>query len=214
MSRDRHVTGADRVRSEPNEAALTARLVERACSGDQAAFEELVRATHAETYTLAYRLTGDEEDARDVVQETYLRAYRGLKQFRGDAQFTTWLYRITANCASTHLGRRAKHRHEELVDDAPLPDERPEADPQYRAENEALRNRLRSAIDRLPPRLRAVVVLRDIYDLPHEAIATELGISETAAKVRLHRARRRLREDLYPARSAVSGDGEESIRAV
>jgi RNA polymerase sigma-70 factor, ECF subfamily len=189
---------------------LTASLVERACSGDQAAFEALVRATHADTYTLAYRLTGDEEDARDVVQETYLRAYRGLANFRGDAQFSTWLYRITANCASTHLGRRARHRHDELPDDAPLADERPEIDPQHRAENEALRGRLRVAIDRLPPRLRAVVVLRDIYDLPHEAIAAELGISETAAKVRLHRARRRLREDLYPPAES----SRESDRAV
>jgi ribosomal protein L33 len=74
--------------------------------GDRRAFDELVRATYVDTYTLAHRLTGDEEDARDVVQETYLRAYRGLARFRGDAQFTTWLYRITANCASTHLGRR------------------------------------------------------------------------------------------------------------
>ena len=78
------------------------------------AFDALVRQTYLETYTLAYRLTGNEEDARDVVQETYLRAYRGLRRFRGDAQFSTWLYRITANCASTHLGRRARHRHDEL----------------------------------------------------------------------------------------------------
>jgi RNA polymerase sigma-70 factor, ECF subfamily len=147
-----------------------------------------------------------------VVQETYLRAFRGLKQFRGDAQFSTWLYRITANCASTHLGRRARHRHDELVDDAPLADERPEIDPQHRAENAALRDRLRGAIDRLPPRLRAVVVLRDIYDLPHEAIAAELGISETAAKVRLHRARRRLRDDLYPGHARTASD--EVDRAV
>ena len=83
-------------------------------AGDRDAFDELVRATYADTYTLAYRLTGDEEDARDVVQEAYLRAYRGLKRFRGDAQFSTWLYRITANCAATHLGRRRRHRHEEL----------------------------------------------------------------------------------------------------
>ena len=62
-----------------------------------------MRATYADTYTLALRLTGDEEDARDVVQESYLRAYRGLKRFRGDAQFTTWLYRITANCAANQL---------------------------------------------------------------------------------------------------------------
>ena len=64
-----------------------AELVNRARQGDQAAFEELVRETYADTYTLALRLTGNEEDARDVVQEAYLRAYKGLKRFRGDAQF-------------------------------------------------------------------------------------------------------------------------------
>src|SRR6267143_2096111 len=110
------------------------RLVEAAQAGDRDAFDELVKATYADTYTLAYRLTGDEEDARDVVQEAYLRAYRGLKRFRGDAQFTTWLYRITANCASTHLGRRARHRHDELAEDAPLADLDPNHDPQARTE--------------------------------------------------------------------------------
>src|SRR3954451_13269444 len=95
-------------------------LVTAAKAGDRSAFDELVRATYAETYTLAYRLTGDEEDARDVVQEAYLRAYRGLKRFRGDAQFTTWMYRITANSASTFLGKKGRHRHEELSDDVAL----------------------------------------------------------------------------------------------
>lgn len=216
MSRNRHVTALAEIGSEPVEPAATEALVDRARSGDRAAFEELVRATYADTYTLAYRLTGDEEDARDVVQETYLRAFRGLKRFRGDAQFTTWLYRITANCANTHLGRRVRHRHEELEDDDSVVDERPEADPQQRAENEALRGRLRGAIEALPPRLRAVVVLRDVYDLPHEAIAEELGISESAAKVRLHRARRRLRDDLFPdhVTPAEHRGGGDAIRAV
>lgn len=216
MSRNRHVTALADIGSEPDEPAATEALVDRARSGDRAAFEELVRATYADTYTLAYRLTGDEEDARDVVQETYLRAFRGLKRFRGDAQFTTWLYRITANCANTHLGRRVRHRHEELEDDDAVVDERPEADPQARAENEALRGRLRGAIEALPPRLRAVVVLRDVYDLPHEAIAEELGISESAAKVRLHRARRRLRDDLFPdhVTPAEHRGGGDALRAL
>ena len=175
-----------------------AELVARAREGDQAAFEELVRATYAETYTLAKRLTGNEEDARDVVQDSYLRAYRGLKRFRGDAQFSTWLYRITANCATTHLGKRSRRRTDALPDDIALVDANPERDPAARADATLLRDRLELALDDLPPKLRAVVVLRDIYDLPHEAIAEELGISESAAKVRLHRARRRLREELYP----------------
>ena len=193
---------------EQSESSGRDRLVEAAQAGDRDAFDELVRVTYADTYTLAYRLTGDEEDARDVVQEAYLRAYRGLKRFRGDAQFSTWLYRITANCASTYLAKRTRHRHDELVEDAVIADGRPEVDPESMAEAELLRDRLSDALHDLPPGLRAVVVLRDVYDLPHEAIATELGISEAAAKVRLHRARKKLRERLFPIR------GEENARAV
>lgn len=181
-----------------------AELVASARDGDRQAFDELVRVTHADTYTLAFRLTGDEEDARDVVQEAYLRAYRGLRRFRGDAQFSTWLYRITANCAATHLGRRTRHRHDSLDQAAAVADPHPDRDPQLRADADDLRGRLRSALDDLPARLRAVVVLRDVYDLPHEAIAAELGISESAAKVRLHRARNKLRDQLFPRRTGES----------
>jgi len=183
-------------------------LVVAAREGDRVAFERLVRATSADTYTLALRLTANEEDARDVMQEAYLRAFRGLRKFRGDAQFTTWLYRITANCASTHLGRRARHQNDELVPDSDPEEQHHDRIPELRAESADLRARLQDAIRLLPPKLRAVVVLRDVYDLPHEDIAAELGISESAAKVRLHRARRRLREELFPL------PDEENARAV
>jgi RNA polymerase sigma-70 factor (ECF subfamily) len=185
-------------------------LVAAAKDGDRGAFDELVRLTYAATYTLAYRLTGDEDDARDVVQEAYLRAYRGLRRFRGDAQFSTWLYRITANCAATHLGRRARHRHDELDDTLPVADDRPDHDPQLRADADDLHGRLQAALAALPDRLRAVVVLRDVYDLPHESIAAELGISESAAKVRLHRARHKLREQIFGRRD---GRDDEASRA-
>lgn len=184
-----------------------ANLVTAAREGDRQAFDELVRRTYAETYTLAFRLVGNEEDARDVTQEAYLRAYKGLRRFRGDARFSTWMYRITANCAATHLGRRRRHRHDPLFDDAPVADDTPSS-PELLAEAGDLRHRLVGAVDRLPPKLRAVVVLRDVYDLPHEAIAAELGISESAAKVRLHRARRQLRGELFPL------PGEEAAHAV
>ncbi len=180
-------------------------LVERAREGDHQAFEELVRATYMDAYSLAYRLTGDEEDARDVVQEAYLRAYRGLKRFRGEAQFTTWLYRITANCASSLLGKRARHRHEVLEEDDEVIDTSGRLDPAEQADRGVVRDRVKLALSELPPRLRTVVVLRDVYDLSHEAIAAELGISESAAKVRLHRARRKLRERLYP----LAGEGDD-----
>jgi RNA polymerase sigma-70 factor (ECF subfamily) len=171
-------------------------LVAAAQAGDRGAFDALVRATYIDSYTLAYRLTGDEDDARDVVQEAYLRAYRGLKRFRGDAQFSTWMYRITANCAATFLGKRTKNRHDELTDDLIGDDPALRIDPEASLDAAATRARLHEALRRLPPRLRAVVVLRDVYDLPHESIAAELGITTSAAKVRLHRARRKLRADL------------------
>ena len=192
-----------------------AALVDAAIDGDRAAFEELVRATYADAYTLAYRLTGNEEDARDVVQDAYLRAFKGLKKFRGDASFSTWMYRITANCASSYLAKRNKFRHEDIDSETSIAiaDDRPEVDPELRADAAAERQRLNAALQSLSPDMRAVVVLRDVYDLPHEAIAAELGISEGAAKVRLHRARRKLRERLFPLRGEHD-DGEETAHAV
>ena len=192
----------------PVVASDEAELVAAAKAGDLGAFEQLVKRTYADVYTLAYRLTGNEEDARDVAQEACLRAWRGVRKFRGDSRFSTWMYRITANCASTLLARRSKGSHEELSADEAVVDQRPEVDPEAMAEAGYVRDRMTAALAELPPRLRAVVVLRDIYDLPHEAIAAELGISEDAAKVRLHRARRKLRERLFPM------PGEERARAV
>ncbi len=171
-------------------------VVEAARRGDREALDDLVRLTYSATYTLAYRLTGNEDDARDVVQDAYLRAWKGLRRFRGDAQFTTWLYRITANCSANLLAKRARTRTEPLVDDAPVVDVQPDHDPEGRVAGEDDRTRVAGALADLPWRLRQVIVLRDIYDLSHRSIATELGISEAAAKVRLHRARRRLREAL------------------
>lgn len=194
-------------------------VVAAARDGDRDAFDDLVRRTYVDTYTLALRLVADEDDARDVVQEAYLRAFRGLPRFRGEARFTTWMFRITANCAATFLGRRRRSRCEELTDEVAGADERPAVDPEARADQAALRDRLEAALRDLPPRLRAVVVLRDVYDLPHDAIAAELGISPSAAKVRLHRARRRLRDQLFasapPGPGAVDavGEGEAATRA-
>ncbi len=181
-------------------------LVEAARGGDRGAFEELVRRTYRDTYALAYRCTADEEDARDVVQETYLRAWRGLRRFRGEAQFTTWLYRITANTASSHRSRRARQRGAAL-EDHDVVDADVAHQPAGVAEHSAELGRLGAALGELTPRLRHVVVLKDVYDLPHEAIAAELGISVTAAKVRLHRGRRQLRDllDAPPHRQRRRG---------
>ena len=169
--------------------------VDAARDGDRAAFDELVRRTYGDVYTLAVRLTGNDDDASDVVQEAYVRAFRGLRRFRGDASFSTWLYRIAANCAFTLRNRRVRQRCDELSTD--IAEKDPGSDPWLLAEASSLRAVVDRAVQQLPHRLRAVIVLRHEYDLSHREIAEKLGISESATKVRLHRARRTLRRLLH-----------------
>lgn len=182
--------------------AVDPEVVERARKGDDAAFEELVRETYAEMYGVAYRLLGNEDDARDVLQEAYVRVYKSLKKFRGDSALSTWLYRITANAAYTYMRKRQKHRHDDLERV-----EEPESTtllPEDASQNSDLRDELKDLLLTLPPDQRVVVVMKDVYDLPHDEIADELGISVTAAKVRLHRARKRLR-------AAIEREGARNV---
>ncbi|MCL4423321.1 MAG: RNA polymerase sigma factor [Actinobacteria bacterium] len=188
-------------------------VVERAKRGDRGAFEDLVRTTYADAYALALRLTGDKDDACDILQDAYLKAYRALPRFRGDASFSTWLYRIIANCSASFLVKRGRNHCEELECAAVVPDTGPGSDPAAIAGTLMDRDRLATALAALAPRLRAVVVLRDVYDLPHQAIAAELGITEATAKVRLHRARKLLRQRLYehPEDSSANRSSRSSV---
>ncbi len=183
-------------------------LARRAREGDREAFGQLVVATSATCYQLAYRLVGNEDDARDVVQEAYLRAYRGLRRFRGEAAVTTWLYRITANVAARHLERRTRSRTSQLDESLEVPHAGGAGDPEALLSAADERGRLVEALGALPDGLRTVVVLRDVYDLSHKEIARELGISQSAAKVRLHRGRRLLRERIFPGRRQPSEQAE------
>src|SRR2546425_11585384 len=129
-------------------------------NGDQRAFEEVVRLTHRQVYTQAYRLVGDRQDAEDVVQDAYFRVFRGLGGFRGDAQFETWLYRIVANAAMSHLRRRGRfgdvlsETEEERLDQPSL--SRP-------ADEAADRQALVQALASLPDGVRSGVGLKDVY---------------------------------------------------
>jgi RNA polymerase sigma-70 factor (ECF subfamily) len=143
------------------------------------------------------------------MQDAYLRAFRGLRRFRGEAGFSTWLHRITVNCAASLLKGRQKASCDHLDDfgdAAQLIEQRADGNPESAASTADDRERLVEALAELPDPLRVVVVLRDVYDLSHRDIAKELGISQAAAKVRLHRARRRLRERLFPGRRAESAE--------
>jgi RNA polymerase sigma-70 factor (ECF subfamily) len=197
----------------PREGDDLDRLVEAARRGERPAFDELVRRTFVETYTLALRLTADEEDARDVVQEAYLRAWKGLPRFRGDAQFTTWMYRITANTAYSAVKRRRRHRAEALDAMVEEPIElHLDAQPEGAAETALLLARLSAALEQLPPKLRVLVVLKDVYGMSHDEIAEELGISVPAAKVRLHRGRKKLRDLLYEDEARTDGTPDGVMR--
>lgn len=171
-------------------------LVARAQQGDRAAFAALVRAHQDEVYTLARRLVGDSHLASDVAQEALIRAWRALPKFRGDAKLSTWLYRITVNTAWTHKKRAARHRSASIDDHLDIAVPIGRGDPEFAGEIIELRERLRGALDRLPDAHREVVVMKDIYGWSHAEISESLGISVTAAKVRLHRARARLARDL------------------
>jgi RNA polymerase sigma-70 factor (ECF subfamily) len=171
-------------------------LLERCRGGEPGAFEELVERTHRQVYTLAYRLVGDRYEAEDVAQEAYLRVHRSLRGFRGDARFETWLHRIVANVAMTNLRKRG--RFGEPVEE---PD-RVVRIPAGSSPDDVLeQDEVRRALAALPPGQRAVVVLKDIYGFSAREVAEQMGTSEGAVKVRLHRARRNLKELVYGSRA-------------
>ena len=167
--------------------------------GDPGAFEEVVRRTHRQVYTQALRLVGDRQEAEDVAQDAYLRVFRGLSGFRGEAQFETWLYRIVANAAMSHLRKRRR-----FGDVLALPDDEPAQIPSsVRVDEETVdRDELRRALEGLPTSLRSAVILKDVYGLSCQEIGDQLGITEGAVKVRLHRARRRLAASLFSREDA------------
>lgn len=159
-------------------------LVEALRRGEPSAFEDLVRTTHAVVYTLAYRVTGNAEDAKDVSQEVYVRVWCGLRNFRGDANLGTWLHRITINTALTSVKRRGRRP---IPSDPDAMPELLERDPQ---DNEV--RILEAALRDLPDLDRAVIVLKDVEGWTCEEVAQKMGSTEGAVKVRLFRARQRL----------------------
>jgi RNA polymerase sigma-70 factor, ECF subfamily len=174
--------------------------------GDHEAFEALFQRYFSTVSRQAIRLTGNREEAEEVVQEVFLTVYEKAKTFRGASAFSTWLYRVTANAALSRLRRRKKG--EELPLDDYLPSFREDGHHQVRPvvdwSNEleerlasAERQRLiQQALDQLPPVDKAVVVLSDLEGLSDREIGSALGLSVLAVKARLHRSRLFLRGKL------------------
>ena len=185
------------------ETAPDRRLIERTLAGDDGAFGQLVERHQRVTFNIAYRLLGDREEAKDVAQEAFWRAYRGLSGFDLSRPLTPWLYRIVTNLSLNRLRRK---RPPTVSLDAPPPGQPEDAgplpvpDPGYGPTDRLLQAeaqaRIRRAILALPPADRAVVELRHFQGLSYEEIAAVTGATLSSVKSRLFRARRKLREDL------------------
>lgn len=170
-------------------------LLARLRAGDRRAFEELVRAQQHRVYGLALRMLGNAAEAQDVAQEVFIRAHRGLAEFRGDARLSTWLYTIASRLCLNRLAkseRQVIHPGDEalgrIADARPGPDEALERD--------ELDEALRLAIAELPEERRVVVLLRDVEGLAYEEIAEILALPVGTVRSRLHRARLDLKEQL------------------
>jgi RNA polymerase sigma-70 factor (ECF subfamily) len=174
-------------------------VVERCRAGDEKAWAELVEATYRDVYTLCLRILRDPDDAAEATQDAYLKAWRGLAGFRGEAKFSTWLYRVATNAAlSKHRSRRRKQSHEIEVDEAKLARRAGGSDTARAAGARLDVASLESALDLLPDHYRQAVVMRDVYGLTIEEIAKRSKCSVTAAKVRVHRGRKKLKEIVFP----------------
>jgi RNA polymerase sigma-70 factor (ECF subfamily) len=178
-------------------------LVERAKRGDVQAFEQLISQYEKKVYNLAYRLTGKHEDASDVAQEAFLRAYSSLPDFRGDSSFATWLFRIVNNACLDELRKRKRQRLTSLdepvaVEDGEMDRQLAIADsadgPEQALERVEIQRAVHESISALDEEYRIVVVLRHIHGYSYNEIADSLGINLGTVKSRLNRAKHALKE--------------------
>ena len=188
--------GAVRVEASDEE------LVARAQDDDVDAFDELVRRHRDMLFRVALRVCRDRADAEDVTQDAIVRAWRSIGSFRGDAKFTTWMYRIVTNLALNKVSRRREHATDDIPDP---PDTGGVLDPARRAEDRERLDVALRALDRLTAEQRACLVLREVEGLSYEELAEVLDISVGSVKGRLFRAR----QDLADALAVYDASGQE-----
>jgi len=180
-------------------------LVEKSQQGDYLSFQELVKRHEKKIYNLAYKIMGNKEDASDVLQETFLQAFKKLPGFKSKAKFSTWLYRIAVNICLMRKRRQKKIKTVSL--DVPILTKQEDEirrelrddwskSPLASLESEEVKRALSNAIDSLPEEYRTVFILRGVNGFSNEEVANTLKISLPAVKSRLHRARLFLRDKL------------------
>ncbi len=190
-------------------------LIERAQKGDTDAFHQLVERSKITTYRLAYDLTGNRHDAEDISQESYIRAFRGLARFRGDAKWSSWMHRITVNIFLDH--KRAAKQHTEYNDELesvetvnPNQHHTAAPNPEQSAEAGMIQEHIDRALGCLSPQERSVFVLRHYNDRPLKDISAALDIAEGTVKVHLFRAIRKLQKALIFYRPDPGMKGRQS----
>lgn len=176
-------------------------LVDLSAEGDVEAFEKLIQSHQKKVYNIALRMTKNPEDAQELAQDTFIRAFIAIKKFRGESSFSTWLYRIAMNVCTDFLRKRNKavvisidqgaigsesEQPIQLPEDAPGPDEL--------SEKRQLKQLVRQAMDSLSAEHRQVLILRDLMDLSYRDIANTLSVSEGTIKSRINRAREGLKQ--------------------
>ncbi|MCI5992684.1 MAG: sigma-70 family RNA polymerase sigma factor [Clostridiales bacterium] len=190
-------------------------LIRRAQSGDEGAFEQLLLAHQKSVYNLCLRMAGNPDDALDLSQEAFIRAWRALGQYQFDAAFSTWLFRLTSNVCIDFLRRQKRQQHMSLTvtDDDEPGEEFTVPDPAPGPEEQAVHNERRQAVARamaaLPEDYRAVMQLRAVEELSYEQIAEILDIKVGTVKSRLARARTQLRKILKDGNFFDSDSSEQ-----
>lgn len=178
-------------------------LVEQAARGDREAFGALVQRHQDRVFNLAYQVVRNREDALDVAQEAFVKAFASLASFKGEASFTTWMHRIVVNLAIDCLRRRRRGDPATYDDRLAVPEDAGQNlaapdDPETALETRQVRSLLSRGIEALPPAHRAVLILREIEELSYEQIAQAVGCSLGTVMSRLFYARRKLQKVLQP----------------
>jgi RNA polymerase sigma-70 factor (ECF subfamily) len=171
-------------------------LVARVARGDLDAFDLLVTRYQGRVYGIAANFAANRDDAGDLAQEVFLKAYRSLCSFRGQSAFSTWLYRIAVNACVDYVRRQGRRGWLQVAPDPAAAPGEPELDPQQELERKELRSTLGRAIGGLSLKLRVALVLHDIEGLTHEEMAQVVGCSVGTTKSRLFRAREEVRRRL------------------
>lgn len=197
-------------------------LIRKASKGDSSAFETLVVTYEKGVYNLAFRLVGDREDAMDITQDVFLKAFQALPRFRGDSRFSTWIYRVCVNASLDHLRKKQKQPSRSL--DEPLALKESSVTREVADENENVEDSVEvkflssdvmATLKELDPAHRAIILLSDVQGYSYQEIADILGLSMGTVKSRLHRARNMVRK-LLPAEqftaSSVKYDERRELR--